>query len=291
MFKTYGFRYTSQEDANLFKLVSIGHETTSDTSYRWNGLTRGGRGVIFQYTMKGAGKLHTGKETYIVPAGHAFLVNIPGDHEYAFDPDLAEEWEYVWIRFDGIVEDWLNKNGLGLQSPIVEISPDSAPFRLLWQLYTDTSDKHVGDRFDLSLRIYEWLLSLQRSLLSRGAYVSSEIPSAYTRVAAYIDRHYAEDLTLEQLAEIAGLNKYYLCKMFPHYLSATPMDYVRNRRIEKAAEMLRNGQLPITTIATLCGFSNVSYFGKVFHKLVGLSPSAFREAEEGHAVDVLRLLD
>ncbi|KRF04761.1 hypothetical protein ASG89_20875 [Paenibacillus sp. Soil766] len=291
MHKSYGFRYTDSENRHLLKLLSIGHSSVTDENYQWNGLKRGGQGVIFQWSIQGAGKLRIGKEHFTVPKGHAFVVTIPSDHEYAFDATLCDQWEFIWIRIEGFKEEWLRQDLLQTYGPVFELHPDTEPIQLLWQLYSDTAENQLNDRFDLSLRIYEWMLSLQRCLLDGNTPTSLEIPSAYRRVAAYIQDHLADDLTLERLAEVAQLDKYYLCKMFPHYFRITPMEYVRNRRIEKAAELLRDHGLSITNVATLCGYTSLSYFGKVFHKMVGLSPLAFRLSEVSESEDYLRFLE
>ncbi|MDQ1913999.1 AraC family transcriptional regulator [Paenibacillus sp. GD4] len=289
---SYGFRYTEDEGNHLHKLFSIGHGCAKDGSYRWNGLKREGKGIIFQYTLKGEGRLRYGKEHYSVPKGLAFTVAIPSDHEYSYDGARSGEgWEFLWIRFELPGEDWLTQELMKQHGPVVEIGAEELPIRLLWALYRDAEAKRLGDRFDLSLRIYEWLIALQRSLLSRASYRTEEIPKAYRRVTSFIDNHYEQDLSLDQLADIAGLNKYHLCKKFSSYLGVSPMDYVRNRRLERAAELLRTTALPITDIAGLSGFSNVSYFGKVFRRIIGMSPSTYREAKEGHVQSHLRLLE
>lgn len=291
MLNSYGFHYAEDDSSFLFKLFSIGHETVSSEAYRWNGLKRGGKGMVFQYSLQGGGRLRVGKEIYSVPKGHAFIVSIPSDHEYYFDSTLADSWEVVWIRFEPIGEDWLSKELMRLGGPVVELGADALPLQLLWTLHRDSAAKQLGDRYDLSLRIYEFLVAFQRSLHSRGPYKGSELPQTYREVAAYIHTNYHRDLTLDQLAEVAGVSKYHLCNRFPHFFGVTPMDYVRNRRLEQAAELLRTSDLPITGIAARCGFSNVSYFGKVFHKIIGMSPSTYREAREGQVQSRLRLLE
>lgn len=292
MHNSYGFKYTADEGLHLYKLCTIGHGAANNESYCWNGLQREGKGVIFQYTLKGAGKLRAGGDIYAVPKGHAFVANIPGDHEYAYDPFLSsEEWEFLWIRFELLGEMAVITDSLKHRGPVVELGPDQLPIQLLWRLYEDIAGKRIGDRFDLSVRIYEWLASLQRCMASSGAHAAGEIPHAYRQAADFIERTYGQDLTLDQLAEAAGLNKYHLCKSFSRYYGVSPMDYVRNRRIEQAAELLRATALSITDIGIRCGFSNVSYFGKVFHKMTGMTPSAYREAKEGQVQNHLRLLE
>ncbi|MEK3884972.1 AraC family transcriptional regulator [Paenibacillus sp. PL2-23] len=292
MHTSYGFKYTADEGQALYKLVSIGHGAANEEAYCWNGLQREGSGLIFQYTLKGAGKLRVGGNSYTVARGHAFIVQIPGDHEYGYDAELSsEEWEFLWIRFEALGEIGMITDSLGHLGPVVELGPELLPIQLLWRLYEDIAGKRIGDRFDLSVRIYEWVASLQRCLASSGVYAASEIPLAYRQAADFIEQSYGQDLTLDQLADAAGLSKFHLSKSFSRYYGVSPMDYVRNRRIEQAAELLRATALSITDIGTRCGFSNVSYFGKVFHKMTGMTPTAYREAKEGQVQNHLRLLE
>ncbi|BFT74647.1 AraC family transcriptional regulator [Paenibacillus sp. P36] len=289
MKKTFGFRYTN-EDHHLFKLVSIGHEITRDPNYHWNGMKRDGSGFIFQFTLKGTGMLRIGEEHMEICKHQAFFVQIPSDHTYWYSPETTDPWEFIWIRFEGIRGEGLRKELFGGHNNVIHLLPEAAPITLLWKLYEDVNQKQVGDRFDLSLRIYEWLLALQRFLQSKEAVSPHEIPASYRKVASHIDSHYASDISLDDLAEVAGINKYYLCKMFPLYYHVSTMDYLRNRRIEKAAELLQNPHLSIKEIASRCGYHDVSYFGKVFHKMMDMSPSSYRENASKHE-DYLRLLE
>ncbi|MHA6483522.1 helix-turn-helix domain-containing protein [Paenibacillus sp. strain BS8-2] len=291
MHKSFGFKYSDEGNSYLFKPYSMGHSIVNQESYQWHGLQRGGQGYIFQYSLNGVGKIRIGKENYRVPGGSAFFVSIPSDHEYSFDASLGEQWEFIWIRFEGMRDEWFRQDFIQSFGYVYKLNPDAFPIQLLWRLYKDTAANNFRDRFDLSLRIYEWLLSLQRYLQDGGTQITTEIPLSYRRVADYVQLHLEDDLSLEQLADVAKLDKYYFCKMFPQYFRTTPMAYVRNRRIEKAAELLRDEQLPITAIAAKCGYSSLSYFGKVFHKVVGMSPVAFRQLEGKEREDYLRLLE
>lgn len=289
MKKSFEFRYTN-EDPHLYKLVSIGHEITNNANYHWDGMKRDGSGFIFQFTIKGTGMLRIGEEQMEIGKYQALWVQIPSNHAYWYPAEAKEPWEFIWIRFEGIRGEGLRKELFGLNNHVIAMPPEAPPINLLWKLYDDVNQKQVGDRFDLSLRIYEWLLALQRFLQSKEAVSQHEIPAAYRKVATHINQHYASDLSLDHLAEVAGLNKYYLCKMFPLYYHVSTMDYLRNRRIEKAAELLQNPHLSIKEIASRCGYHEVGYFGKVFHKMMGMSPSSYRENGSKHE-DYLRLLE
>ena len=95
-------------------------------------------------------------------------------------------------------------------------------------------------------------------------------------VLEYIEAHFGEEISLDSLANIAGMNARYFCKVFYLATKTTPMNYVNMYRIERAAFMLDSTDLPVTQIASDCGFCDSSYFTKVFKKYKGLAPLHFR---------------
>ncbi|CAI6083126.1 helix-turn-helix transcriptional regulator [Cohnella sp. JJ-181] len=290
MQNAYTFHYLEETAEPLFLLSSVGEGETADEEYRWHGLERTGGGMVFQYTVRGEGLLRIGGQTYAVPRHHAFLIGIPGDHEYRFDASRAETWSYRWIRFEskgmgGAWKEWMDRLG-----PVLELAPDAEPMLLLESLYADASTDRLKDRYEVSQRIYEWMASLQRYCAGRKQPSLAALPEPYRRVADYMDGHYAEDLTLDRLADVAGMTRTHVCKMFARNAGMTPIEYLRNRRMEKAAELLRQSGLPVKDIAARCGYPSVGYFGKVFLKVTGMQPTAFREAEEDKVHGFLRLI-
>ncbi len=95
-------------------------------------------------------------------------------------------------------------------------------------------------------------------------------------VLEYIETHYNEDLSLDALANVAGMNARYFCKIFYVATKNTPMNYVNQYRIEHAAFLLDTTDLSVTEIATSCGFYDSSYFTKVFKKFKNVTPKHFR---------------
>ncbi|MEO0457919.1 MAG: AraC family transcriptional regulator [Cyanobacteria bacterium P01_A01_bin.114] len=97
------------------------------------------------------------------------------------------------------------------------------------------------------------------------------------QVRAYIDAHLSEDISLAELAKVAGLSKFYFSEMFKQSLGLPPYRYVLLQRIERAKQCLREGNLPISDIALHCGFADQSHLAKHFRKSVGTTPRAFRD--------------
>ncbi len=94
-------------------------------------------------------------------------------------------------------------------------------------------------------------------------------------VLAYISEHYGSNVTLNELAKIAGMNPKYFCRYFHGMTERTPIDYLNYYRIESACEMLSTKDISIKEVAISCGFNDESYFIKTFSKYKGITPKQF----------------
>ena len=101
-------------------------------------------------------------------------------------------------------------------------------------------------------------------------------PGAKRRVLEYVDAHFDEQLTLESLASVARLSVHHFARAFRQSTGEPPHQYVLRRRIERATEMLKESELPLSEIALAVGFSDHSHFARHFRRLVGMSPGAAR---------------
>lgn len=95
-------------------------------------------------------------------------------------------------------------------------------------------------------------------------------------VKAYIDEHFHQNLTLEDLAELAHFSPSYLSRLFHNTTGLTLKTYITLKRLENAEYLLKNSSLNIHEIAFNCGFPNVSHFNRVFKSHTNLSPMEYR---------------
>lgn len=105
-------------------------------------------------------------------------------------------------------------------------------------------------------------------------------------VKRYIDLHFKESLTLEQLAADAHMNKFYLSHAFKREYGISPIHYMILRRIEESKYLLAETDLPMSQIAQLLGFSSLSYFSQVFRKTQSMTPMEYRHSQKGMYVDL-----
>lgn len=95
----------------------------------------------------------------------------------------------------------------------------------------------------------------------------------------YMLKHFSEPLSLSTLAQCAGYSESYFCHSFRRYTGTTPFEYLNRIRIVKACELLASTDKKITEIAFRVGFNNISYFNRMFTKIMGVTPSAYRRSE------------
>lgn len=123
--------------------------------------------------------------------------------------------------------------------------------------------------------------SLSDILLSASEIISSpsnkkSITSSETdHVVDYLKNNYMKDISLDELAEISGLSKYYLIYKFKKQYGLTPYAYLTNLRINTAKYMLK-GNSPIIEVALEVGFYDQSHFTNTFNQYVGISPQSYR---------------
>lgn len=135
------------------------------------------------------------------------------------------------------------------------------------------------DKEELFLLFMQQLLDAHTEPAGRPATREAVRPEV-EEVCAYLERHYAERVSLDLLADLARLNKYTLLRVFTRCKGITPYRYLETIRVNKARELLEQGLEP-AEVALLTGFSDQSHFTGYFSRFTGLPPkqyqSIFRE--------------
>lgn len=96
----------------------------------------------------------------------------------------------------------------------------------------------------------------------------------------FIDTHFHEDLSLNLVAAEAGISESHLSHLFKQHSSYTFLEYLQERRIRNAMQLLKNHKLQITEVYRLCGFCNGSYFSRVFKRITGTTPGDYRNGRQ-----------
>ncbi len=149
---------------------------------------------------------------------------------------------------------------------------------------------HVA--FD-DITIYARLLDLFRDICSQNVKSEDEDYFKYTQnydkfinILSYIDNNYAEDLSLEKVAQTANFSKYHFARLFKQYTNTTFYEYLSHKRIMVARELILKN-IPVTDVAFQTGFNNLTTFCRCFKKYMNCSPTQFKNKFE---TDTERLL-
>jgi len=94
----------------------------------------------------------------------------------------------------------------------------------------------------------------------------------------FIDTHYAEPITLTDIAASAHIGPREASRCFNRQLQVTALDYLLSLRLDRACEMLKSGTLPVGDVAASCGFGSASYFSKLFHEWMHMTPTEYRNS-------------
>ncbi|WP_251033796.1 AraC family transcriptional regulator [Bacillus sp. ISL-75] len=286
-YRTYGFRFQDvlpNDVANIFVLGR--EEKMPGTVYDWHGLKRKDVDTyVFQYTLSGSGRLDIADKSYTVKAGEAFIVEIPSDHRYYFPKD-SEGWEFMFITLVGreAADCWrFMKEQSG---PVLKVPPNSKLIQLLLKIYQETYDQRITDAYYASAKAYEFIMECYRFIRNIEK-TTKDISLQITKALSFIQTHYHEPITLDDIAAVSGFSRYYFIKQFQHQLNMTPVQYLTKIRIQKAAELLRTTSSSVTDVAAQVGYANANYFNKVFRKMVGVSAGTFRDSKEVVEIDQL----
>lgn len=231
---------------------------------------------LFFYVESGSGTLvYQGKE-YELGKGDCVFIDCQLPYSHSTDTNL---WTLSWIHFYGstmqrIYEKYLERGGGPVFRP-----DDLAPFQHLHKtLYSfASSDDYIRD-----MRINGELNNLLTLLMKESWHPEERQTPDLKReninlIKQYLDEHYDEKITLDDLTERFFISKYYLTRVFRKQFGTSISHYLLSIRITKAKQMLRFTDETVENIGYKCGLGAPHYFSRTFKQVEGISPSEYRE--------------
>ena len=237
--------------------------------------------IEFFYFLKGEGFFVTPKKKYKLKPHDIIIVEANQLHtEYSLTKENA--LQHFIIGLDNIN---LFNTGTILPAKYKNVFHASFeneynPFyNYFQQLYNEFKQVKPSYLLKTKTLVTELLIDLLRilSIESNGQQNSS---NAIARTKEYIDKHFSEDFTLNDLADNVYVSKFHLSRKFKEAYRYSPMQYLTIRRIQEAKTLLRETDLPITEISSRIGFNQAVYFTKIFKSMVGITPHKYRTTYE-----------
>lgn len=125
--------------------------------------------------------------------------------------------------------------------------------------------------------LVEMIRAYDGHLLKDEVTYNAETLRYVEKALAYIDEHLTEDLTLDEISNVAQMSRNYFCRQFKKLNGISPWEYITVKRIEKAVEYIKTTDLTRLEIAAKCGYNNTSNFYYAFKKITGKNPAEYRE--------------
>ncbi|OUO81182.1 hypothetical protein B5F53_00990 [Blautia sp. An249] len=182
------------------------------------------------------------------------------------DMEILSDYEREKIRF------WLSDFAALSSRAIIEAGADcEMVFRIMDQYKTElkrmnTIEELIEYTYKTLCRLFEYIY-----LTNKDDYIS-----VLKEVRKYIDIHYSEKLSIEEIAKEVYLSPSYLCTLFKKNAGNTIHDYILRVRIEKSIEFMQDRSLSLKDIMKKCGFKSQSYYTKAFREMIGVTPGQYR---------------
>ncbi|MEG0125072.1 MAG: AraC family transcriptional regulator [Clostridia bacterium] len=273
-------RYDMEGEQSPYAEVKLLHVTLAQSDTDWHSTPHTHAFVELFYCLRGTGQFYIAGKYRNVGADDLVIINPSVEHTEV--ATSKEPLEYIALGVGGI-EFILNKN-------------EELPF--LVYNFKDHQDeiamlvKTIMQEVDSKNELYEVVCRnlLEILLIRIFKYIDGEAVATDGRdhkncvlAKHYIDTHYAENISLDYLADMAHLNKYYLVHAFVKEYSISPINYLTARRIRESKYLLANTDHTLSQISGILGFSSPAGFSRSFKKLENKTPWEYRKAHQaGH---------
>jgi AraC family transcriptional regulator len=159
---------------------------------------------------------------------------------------------------------------------------DSATQQLMKLLVADANEGHTTERLYTdylahALAVRMRFLGTQTKLQTNNR-TAFALPKHVLRRIIERMRSFSSDLSLQALAKESGYSRVHFIRMFKAATGYSPHNYLLNLKLERARELLKKPSMSLIDIALDCGFSSHSHMSRLFHKIVGVTPSDYRRS-------------
>jgi len=230
--------------------------------------------LIVKYCVKGRGFCEVAGRRFPVGQGDVFAV--PRGLSHAYASDERDPWTVYWFHAQGDdLESWLERLALSAEAPVLRVGLDAGLLRLFRELVETLEEDPGLQRVLYASQVLHHLLG--RLLLSKRR--SPARGSSRDRVRASIELMSAQPeraLDVRGLASRAGLSTSRYAALFRELSGSGPRSYLEQRRMERAAELLRGSSQRVADVALSVGYADPLHFSRAFRRRVGLPPTAYR---------------
>ncbi len=247
-----------------------GHQFVDDAGYTYTGENKGDNWCLVQITLAGRGYLSIAGKKYCLDKGKAMIVCFPEQMRYFWEED-NEPWELVYINLIGNEAVKVCLELIECIGNVIDLSKDRGVIEKIIHIIWQASEKKITDPYTLSVLCYDFLMTLKKY---NSFFKDRNVPQYISDVTTYCRDHLDREITVDELASIAGYSRFYFSRKFKEKMKISPLDFIHRMKMESAVNYLRKGK-SVGEVSHLVGYRDVSYFCKVFKKYYNISPGKF----------------
>lgn len=228
--------------------------------------------------LSGKGEYFIGGQAYEVQTGDLVFFNPGVAHDQKMSPGEGQ------ARISLAISDFQSMGREALLpaavKPVIATGSNFETLRALMELIFKQLEEELPARERTVHHLTQAFLTQVEALIQNQPAASeqsakNEIPLA-TRVRAYLDENFCEEMSLQSLADRFNISSYYLAHIFKDQFGYPPLQYILRRRIGLAQTLLITTDMPVGEIGAWVGYYNPSHFNLIFTKNVGISPRKYR---------------
>lgn len=235
--------------------------------------------VLLHTIVAGRGWFESDGKRYTCSAGDTFVI-LPGC-QISYEADAVHPWQYVWAAFSSREnERLLSAIGVTDECCVIRGEPDIRlleAYRLLQEALQESAYPQLANLQAAG----QMQLLLHRLGLANTGRLKPEVPGPssmerqISRAISWFQLQYAQPLSINHIARSLGYHRTHLSKMFRVVTGLSPIQYLLRIRMERAAQLLQEGELSVKQVASFVGYNDALYFSKQFRKWSGQSPSEY----------------
>ncbi|MBR5569350.1 MAG: helix-turn-helix transcriptional regulator [Oscillospiraceae bacterium] len=228
------------------------------------------------YIVSGKTHFFIDGEERIVTAGHMVLFQPRQQQRYVYYG--SERPEVYWVHFTGSdVKNILRHYQIPLDEPVF-YSGASATYAYLFKgMIHELQSCHTGFAELISMYLRQIFLLVQRTRKETKPSISTFIQQEVEYARRYFNEHYNEPISIQEYAQSRNISVCWFQRNFKQLVSHTPMQYLLVVRVNNAANLLETTDYSVTEIGSIVGYDDPLYFSRLFRKVKGLSPVAYRK--------------
>lgn len=224
----------------------------------------------------------SGSETCILEKGDIIITHPNTFHTISLDSSVPYSRQFIQLspNFLSRIPSPLIRSIISDKFPKTQIIHKNTAAQFdLYSFYDKCmellSNKTEKNKFFTALLLQKFAVTINEAISAdRRLPDTSEESPAFSRLKSWLDEHYAENFTLDDMTKIFSMSKYYICHLFKEEAGITVSDYVSLKRIDAARSFVNEGGT-ITDIYRKCGFNDYSSFYRTVKNYTGMSPSEF----------------